>query len=573
MESSIVPSESKLSPTARILWILLIAATLYISYYRNLGVVGLVGPDEPRYAWIAREMVESHDWVTPRLYGQPWFEKPVLYYWSAALCFKWFGVSETTARLPGAFFALMATLALAWVARRLYGWETARWLLLLLPTTVGMIGFSHAAATDMPFAATLTVAMVFAATILGLGREKDSDDSRKTPWLELVFFGSFLGLAVLAKGPAALILSGGPVLIWAAITKRWRDAFRCLHPLAIASFCLTALPWYMLCARRNPDFLRVFIIEHNFKRFLTPEFQHVQPFWFYIPVVLIAFIPWTLALLWSAVIGPLQLRKAGRYPASAIFFIAWALFCVAFFSVSKSKLPGYVLPAIPAIGLLLAQSIVASIPRHEKSFQWLLIGGALLAAMLSVVAWKIHPGGLARINSHALLAGCWILLLLAFGNFLLALGKTEGRISFDLSPLCVVPILVLLLLLPRVVRSFVPADPSGKVLARELMANKIPMDQLQVAAMPRGQQFSLNFYLHREIPAWDPQSPRVGMLLKHSNRCDENLQLPWICINEPVPLSLSGWYVFPIDRLESTQGLGDLGGRDARGALRSGKPR
>lgn len=573
MESSIVPSASKLSPTARILWILLMAATLYISYFRNLGVVGLVGPDEPRYAWIAREMVESHDWVTPRLYGQPWFEKPVLYYWSAGLCFKWFGVSETTARLPGAFFALIATLALAWLARRLYGWETARWLLLLLPTTVGMIGFSHAAATDMPFAAMLTVAMVFAATILGLDGNRNSNRSRQTQLLAILLFGFFLGLAVLAKGPAALILSGGPVLIWAAITKRWRDAFRCIHPFAIASFCLTALPWYVLCARRNPEFLRVFIVEHNFKRFLTPEFQHIQPFWFYVPVILIAFVPWTLALLWSAVIGPLQLRKTVRNSDSTIFLLAWALFCVAFFSVSKSKLPGYVLPAIPAIGLLLARAIVALVPRHEKSFQCLLIGGGLLAAMLSVVAWKIHPGGLARINSHALLAGCWILLLLAFGNFLLALGKTEDRISFDLSPLCIVPILLLLLLLPRVVRSFLPADPSGKTLARELMANKIPMDQLQVAAMARGQQFSLNFYLRREIPAWDPQAPRAGMLLKRSNRCDENLQLPWICINEPQPLPLSGWYVFPIDRLESTQGLGDLGGRDARGALRSRKPR
>src|SRR5580704_7284049 len=125
MESGIAPDEiarnSFPSPVPsiamRILWILLIVATLYISYFRNLGIVGLVGPDEPRYAWIAREMVESHDWVTPRLYGQPWFEKPILYYWSAGLCFRLFGVSETTARLPGAFFALLATLALAWLAR------------------------------------------------------------------------------------------------------------------------------------------------------------------------------------------------------------------------------------------------------------------------------------------------------------------------------------------------------------------------------------------------------------------------------------------------------------------------
>jgi 4-amino-4-deoxy-L-arabinose transferase-like glycosyltransferase len=87
----------------------------------------------------------------------------------------------------------------------------------------------------------------------------------------LLAFGFFLGLAVLAKGPAAIILSGGAVFFWAYFTRRWRDAFRLLHPAAIASFCATALPWYILCARRNPDFLRVFIIEHNFKRYLTPN--------------------------------------------------------------------------------------------------------------------------------------------------------------------------------------------------------------------------------------------------------------------------------------------------------------
>src|SRR5439155_11089229 len=134
----------------RIGWAILILITLYVCYFSQLGVIGFVGPDEPRYAWIARDMAETGDWVTPRLYGKPWFEKPVLYYWGAALSFKLFGVSEAAARLPSAISALLATLALAWLALRLYGAETARWLLLLLPTTVGMIGFSHAAAPDLP---------------------------------------------------------------------------------------------------------------------------------------------------------------------------------------------------------------------------------------------------------------------------------------------------------------------------------------------------------------------------------------------------------------------------------------
>src|SRR5258707_2382603 len=154
-------------------------------------------------------MAETGDWVTPRLYGKPWFEKPPLYYWGAAIFVKLFGVSEAAARLPSVISALLATLAMAWLAWRVYGAETARWLLLLLPTTVGMIGFSHAAATDMPFSAMLTMAMVCAAVVLGLTRNEDSPVLPQTPWLALVLFGFSLGLAVLAKGPAGIILVGG----------------------------------------------------------------------------------------------------------------------------------------------------------------------------------------------------------------------------------------------------------------------------------------------------------------------------------------------------------------------------
>src|SRR6202162_1270223 len=156
----------------KISWAVLILLTLYVCLFSLLRAFGLIGPDEPRYAWIARDMAESGDWVTPRLYGKPWLEKPVLYYWSAALCFKLFGVNEASARLPSAVFALLATLALAWLALRLGGWQTARWVVLLLPSTVGMIGFSHAASTDMPFSAMLGVAMVCAAVALNLAPGK-----------------------------------------------------------------------------------------------------------------------------------------------------------------------------------------------------------------------------------------------------------------------------------------------------------------------------------------------------------------------------------------------------------------
>src|SRR5262249_20575361 len=127
------------------------------------------------------------------------------------------------------------------------------------------------------------------------------------------------------------------------------------HPVALVAFVAMALPWYLLCARRNPDFFRVFIIEHNFKRYLTPEFQHIQPFWYYGAVLLIALLPWTALLLWSLISGSLRLWRTHRISGSTLLLLCWSAFTVLFFTVSNSKLPGYILPAIPAIALLVAK--------------------------------------------------------------------------------------------------------------------------------------------------------------------------------------------------------------------------
>ena len=162
-----------------------------------------------------------------------------------------------------------------------------------------------------------------------------------------------LGLGVLAKGPAAIILAGGAVAIWALATKSWRAAFRVAHPIAIAAFCVIALPWYALCAARNPDFLRVFLWQHNVERYATPMFQHRQPFWYFAPVALLALLPWTV-LLWPTWREGLRLQREKSWAGSPGFFFAcWAVCPIVFFSFSQSKLPGYILPAIPPLALLL----------------------------------------------------------------------------------------------------------------------------------------------------------------------------------------------------------------------------
>jgi len=578
------PESQPLSPTARLFWLALILSTLYLCYFHNLGAIGLVGPDEPRYAWIARDMQETGDWVTPRLYGKPWFEKPPLYYWGAALSFKLFGVSEISARLPSAISALLATLALAWLALRLYGAETARWLLLLLPTTVGMIGFSHAAATDMPFAAMLTIAMVFATKLLNLvpsvipqlqsgapstNSLRSFTSLTSSPSFTSLLFGFFLGLATLAKGPAAIVLSGGAVLLWAVFTKRWRDAIRCLHPVAIASFCLTALPWYILCARRNPDFFRIFIIEHNFNRFLTPQFQHIQPVWYYVPILLIAFLPWTPLLLVSVSFGALKFWHERKFSPATTLFVSWSLFCLLFFSLSKSKLPGYILPALPAIGILLAGCLVRLMPLVAKYFRGLLaLFGSVFAvagAFLYLFLGNLHTSPLTRASRAVAL----ILLMFAIANWLLTFYKTRFDSRIPAAACCVLPVLLLAGNVPKLLPGFFPYDPSGKTLAAAIMSTQLPPD-LYVGPIPRGQYFSLNFYLHREMKEWDKTNPQEGYLLLRFGGCDSQVAPGWICNADPAELPRSGWFIF---RVQPGSSLRGLGGGNAGDGLAGRQPR
>ncbi|HKQ85172.1 MAG TPA: phospholipid carrier-dependent glycosyltransferase, partial [Candidatus Acidoferrales bacterium] len=334
-----------------------VASAIAICLFGQLGAIGLTGPDEPRYVWIARAMARTGDWVTPRLYGQPWFEKPILYYWAAAIGFRLSLPAEWAARLPSAFGALATAVAIAWLAWRFYGsnedWPLNPTLVapLIFSTSVAAIGFARAATPDMLFSTCIVLAMVCAAEILrrdsafrpsavpgGVFSEITAPDregaqqaaarqqpaGKRLPLLALL--GAFLGAGTLAKGPAAVILAGGAVLLWGLATRRWRESLRLMHPAAIAAFCLAALPWYVFCALRNPNFLRVFILQHNFERYLTPMFQHKQPFWFFGPIFLAALLPWTI-LLWPAAQEGLRLWRDKTWEDSpGFFFGCWAVF-------------------------------------------------------------------------------------------------------------------------------------------------------------------------------------------------------------------------------------------------------
>ncbi|MGH9683043.1 MAG: phospholipid carrier-dependent glycosyltransferase [Candidatus Acidiferrales bacterium] len=503
------------------------AVAIFICLFGNLGAIGLVGPDEPRYAWIARAMAETGDWVTPRLYGQPWFEKPILYYWAAAVGFRSHLSPEVAARLPSAFAALAAAIAIGWLAWNHYGGEngfvrsSAFLAPLIFSTSVAAIGFARAATPDMLFGASIALAMACAATVLrraGVFRSLEPPEHRARPPLALIFFGAWLGVAVLAKGPAAILLAGGAIVLWALATKNWRAGFRLLHPLAIAGFCVVALPWYVLCALRNAEFLHVFIIEHNFERYLTPVFMHRQPFWFFGPIVLLALLPWTALLCPAAQEGLSLWREKSWSDSPGFFFACWAVFPVLFFSFSQSKLPGYILPAIPPLALLLAVALERATRTGTGRAGLILsaVGVTWIAIGFTAIIWAYRmPVGMREDLGAAIFA--LSVIGAAGGILIVALALFRRR-----SPLTVSFFLVVIVVLfagARLLPSLDPYVSAGPHAA--LMQHDLRPDRIFTYHLRRSWTYGLAFYMRRELPEWSPHDPEPALVLTSPAGLDE----------------------------------------------------
>ena len=496
---------------------------ILVSLFANLGAVGLLGPDEPRYAWIARAMAETGDWVTPRLWGAPWFEKPVLYYWAAAIGFRMHLPPEWAARLPSAIAALVAAKAIAWFARRHYAAaeDSIASPTLLAPvifaTSVAAIAFARAATPDMLFSAAITLAMVFAANVLRQSGALRIPDHPRTEIHNsnlpmLLLWGASLGLGVLAKGPAAVILAGGAVGIWAIATSNWRAAIRLAHPVAIAAFSVVALPWYALCARRNPDFLHIFIFQHNFERYLTPLFQHQQPFWFFGPITILALLPWS-ALLIAAVTEALRLWREKSWKNSPGFFVAcWAVFPIVFFSFSQSKLPSYILPAVPALALVIAISAGRAFQRSRANAIILSAGVGLVWIVLAAIFLHVtHKFPFTEMpSSIPFLGKAALALAIVVAAAILYAGTNKNlRLVVILASLCAVATL-------EAANTFLLPALEPYISARSHAAffqNDLHPDRIFTYGLRRSWNYGLAFYFHRELPEWTPQDPDAALVL------------------------------------------------------------
>jgi 4-amino-4-deoxy-L-arabinose transferase-like glycosyltransferase len=471
---------------------LLLAGFCGFLFFYGLGQFGLIGADEPRYAQVAREMLERHDWITPVLGGQPWLEKPPLYYWQAMLAYSLFGVSDWAARIPSALDATLMVLVIYFFFRRFrQGIELDA--ALITASCAGVIGYARAASMDMVLASAFTIAM--------LAWWAWHETAKRT---YLILFYAFLALGTLAKGPVAPFLGALVILFYAAMARDLRFALRTLWWPGILIFCAIGLPWYVAVQLRNPEFFRDFILEHNLARFSSNLYHHTEPFWYFLPVSVLALVPWTVFEAVSFV-ESIHSWWSERRSAAAVdsdldlkfnlFAGCWLIAPILFFSFSQSKLPGYILPAIPAGALRLGGYLRQHLQHAEgePAAKWLAVLHALVAAM-----WIIPALLIAYLTTqHRIPPGRPIFVAVAVA-FVLAAAIAITLISrLGLRMLRFVTVIPVVLTVAAVLRlGSISLDQtlSARPLALEIASMQTHPLPLAVSGVPREIEYGLTFY-------------------------------------------------------------------------------
>jgi 4-amino-4-deoxy-L-arabinose transferase-like glycosyltransferase len=378
----------------------------------------LANPDEGRYSEISREMAATGDWVTPRLNGIKYFEKPPLQYWASAISFKVLGESNFTARIYTALCGLLALLAVGFTARRLASPEAAVLAVGVLVASPYFLAMGGVVTLDMGLTAWTTVA-VCAFLLASSGEERG-----RRPWMLLAW--AAMALAVLSKGLIGILFPAAAIFLHCLANNEWRLLRRLEWARGIAVFLAIAAPWFILVSRRNPEFAQFFFVHEHFERFLTKTHRREQPWWFFLPIVFAGFLPWMLQLLPAALEGWRRERDGDAFRWRR-FALAWSVFILVFFSASGSKLPAYVLPIFPIFALVLGdwlsrtpaerlwKPVALLVPLllagtwyawgapertqdawsrelYSAARPWIIAGLALLACGITAGAWMLRAG-------------------------------------------------------------------------------------------------------------------------------------------------------------------------------------
>jgi 4-amino-4-deoxy-L-arabinose transferase-like glycosyltransferase len=374
---------SFVAPRYRILFLTL---ACYAGLFFDSSNLPFVGADEPRYSRVAQEMLTSGDWVIPHLEGRPWLEKPPLYYWGTAILFRLFGTGEAQARLTSGLAILGLVVSILIFGRRWFSPQVGWLAALMFSTCMGAIAFSHAASMDALFSFLL---------FFGLGAAFDALlVCRRWALLEWLLSAVALAGAVLAKGLIGLILPIGILLVFLVWEEAWRQLRWFWLALWLLVFLLLAVPWHVLAYQRAGfDFLAIYLVNHHLARFFTEIHHHTQPVYYYFPVVFAGLLPWSilLPLIFRRRIANSNSQNAYREAAAPAWrLLLWTtFFIVGFFSISASKLPGYVLPVFAPLALLTADGLSRWLEdplRREERLKRAALGMAIVLALLGTAA-------------------------------------------------------------------------------------------------------------------------------------------------------------------------------------------
>ena len=347
----------------------LLAAALF---FGRLGELPLIDPDEGRNAEVAREMGEAGAWVVPLYNAIPYLDKPALYFRAVALSFDAFGRSETSARLPSALSAAALAVMMFAFCRREYGERAAALGVAVLATTPLVVGFGRLVIFDMP------LALFTSGAILAGHLAESREGPARRRWLLLGAASS--AVATLIKGPVGFLVPGAVLVALSLVERRPRAILRMLAPRNLLVFIAIVLPWFIALAREHPDFVHYGLVEETLRRFLTTRFRRTEPVYYYAPVLLVALYPWS-ALLPEAVLAAWRSRT--QWTPADRFFIVWAATVVVFFSSSQSKRPGYILPGVIALAVLMGRLFDRALSGPDGRAARLILRGTVGVAILS----------------------------------------------------------------------------------------------------------------------------------------------------------------------------------------------
>ncbi len=399
-------------------------------WFLLLGYRDLIDPDEGRYAEIAREMLNSGNWITPRLNGYKYFEKPPLQYWGSAISMALLGETNAAARVWCSGLGFIGALWVGFVGWRLYGASAGYFAFLFLISTVLYVGLGHANSLDMGVSALLIIAV----GALALAQSARHLPAQERNWMLLAW--AALAGATLSKGLIGLVLPGGALVLYSLWQRDWA-LWRHLHlGKGLLLYLSIAAPWFVAVSQANPEFPHFFFIHEHFERFTSDVHGRTKSNWYFFAVFALGAMPWLFSALNGLIKPPFSWRaEAGKFEASRLLWV-YAIFVFFFFSISHSKLPAYILPMFPALALLVGENM-----SRRKQF----IADGIIAIVLASVIfiffiWQAdHTAKLGRLATHLPLFRPWIIataVLTGVAGIATQLLKRQKNLAISIFALC-----------------------------------------------------------------------------------------------------------------------------------------